>query len=330
MVLQDADADGTIYKCDVTLKLSRKTTVDVIAGRYDVIGYKRGNKPYKKFRDSGMIEVKLLENVMQSEVLDVSADVEQPQPEKEAKKKKGKKIAALRGQDGQPEDDDDDVRFLMEDMMSIVTAGIDDYASGVAFLLISDIIVELEAIPKATQTIGVFMEGPLIDMRALPWELEAKMQANRATNHTIHCADATRVEYDFISVDTTTVAEVVDALIAAVEEPHGALASCSTKFERPMSSGLVVSLVMETLLQAVETGGGVLQSHAPRMRFEGPLIDLRSLPWESQAKLNPSYKFDNAALTSAHVSDASVVSAANMQSEQARVDMCDLTLESEP
>ena len=159
------EAGGTEYKCEVVLKLSRKTTVDLVAGRYDVIGFKRGNKPYKKFRDAGMIELKLADNVIQSEMVDVSADVQQPQPDKAAKdtkKKKGKKSGIVDGDVHKEEDDDgedDDLMSLIDDLVSIVESGNDDYISGVAFLVVSSMIDALAMQLKKTDKGGVFMEG---------------------------------------------------------------------------------------------------------------------------------------------------------------------------
>ena len=288
VVLQEAG--GTEYKCEVVLKLSRKTTVDLVAGRYDVIGFKRGNKPYKKFRDAGMIELKLADNVIQSEMVDVSADVQQPQPDKAAKdtkKKKGKKSGIVDGGVHKEEDDDgedDDLMSLIDDLVSIVESGNDDYISGVAFLVVSSMIDALAMQLKKTDKGGVFMEGPLIDLRSLPWESDGRTRVSGHSDQICY-ADAIRGEYKVISECTTSVAEVIDDLILLTEHSQDSRADDSTSVQRPMSSGVSVSLVMETMLQAVEQEGFALRSQA-RFRFEGPLIDLRSLPWESGARLN--------------------------------------------
>ena len=247
-------ADGA-FKCDVTLKLSRKTAVDIIAGRYDVVGYKRGNKPYKKFRDCGMIELTLKENIIQSELLDVATDVEQPvavQDEK-SKKKAARKSGAAAGhvaeeyreEQDEADDDDDDVSCVLEDMMDLVAAGCDDYAGGIAAQLVSGIIDAIEA---------------------------------RTTGY----ADAMLGEYALVSQSNAAVAAAIDAIIVAVEEQQSLLAG-GGRIERPMSSGVSVSLVMESLLQAVDNAGAALRPRVPRFRLEGPMIDLRSLPWEREA-----------------------------------------------
>ena len=245
-------ADGA-FKCDVTLKLSRKTAVDIIAGRYDVVGYKRGNKPYKKFRDCGMIELTLKENIIQSELLDVATDVEQPvavQDEK-AKKKAARKSGAVAGhvaeedREEQDEADDDDVSCVLEDMLNLVAAGCDDYAGGVAEQLVSGIIHAIEA---RTTGYDVAMLG----------------------------------EYSLVSQSNASVAAAIDAIIVAVEEQQS-LHAGGGRIERPMSSGVSVSLVMESLLQAVDNAGAALRPRVPRFRLEGPMIDLRSLPWEREA-----------------------------------------------
>lgn len=282
------EAGGANYKCEVVLKLSRKTAVDVVAGRYDVVGFKRGSKPYKKFRDSGMIELQLADNIIQSEVVDVSVDVEQPRPEKEAKEaKKRKKATAHDGRDAvKEEDDDDELMALLDDVVSIVALGIDDYTYGIVSQVVSGTIDKLLMQQKHRQSGGVFMEGPLIDLRSLPWEPETKMRVSRVTEQAMCYSDAVQGEYNFISECTIVVAEVIDDLILATERLHELKADKLPRIERPMSSGVSISLVMETLLQAVENGGIALQSQAPRFRFEGPLIDLRSLPWETDALMN--------------------------------------------
>jgi hypothetical protein len=255
------DTDGTVYKCDVTLKLSRKTTVDFIAGRYDVIGHKRGSKPYKKFRDCGMIELKLSENVIQSELVDVATDVEQPRSEQDEKAKKKKSVKkrtaadtatdAIADENEEEDGDNDDVSYLLDDMVSVVAAGGEDYVRGIAALLVSGIMDEIE-------------------------------QRDRGFAQAIGYAAAIRGEYCLVSECNAAVAAVIDAIIDAVDESQG-LYRGYLGIERPMSSGLSVSAVMESLLQAVEHGGVALQSRVPRFRLEGPIVDLRSLPWETEA-----------------------------------------------
>ena len=252
------DTDGTVYKCDVTLKLSRKTSVDFIAGRYDVIGHKRGSKPYKKFRDCGMIELKLSENVIQSELVDVATDVEQPRSEQHEKAKKKKTVKKRTAADtatdaiaDEYEEEDDDVSYLLDDMVSVVAAGGEDYVQGISALLVSGIIDEIE-------------------------------QQDRGFAQAIGYAEAIRGEYCLVSECNAAVAAVIDAIIDAVDESQG-LYRGYLGIERPMSSGLSVSAVMESLLQAVEHGGVALQSRVPRFRLEGPIVDLRSLPWETEA-----------------------------------------------
>jgi hypothetical protein len=328
------DSDGVVYKCNVVLKLSRKTAVDLVAGRYDVIGYKRGNKPYKKFRDSGMIELKLKENIIQSELVDVSADVAQPEPEK-AQKKKGdkKKKHAETKEDGSVEDDDDDdddddLSSLLNDIISIVVAGIDDYTSGIASLLVSGIIDSLSSKAQSAECAGVFMEGPLIDMRSLPWESELRKKMHGNSDRAIPHSDSIQVEYDAISASTCSVAEVVDALIFAVEEPQSFSTDSMSNITRPMSSGVIVTLVVEAILQAVETGGVARQYRAPRIRLEGPLVDMRSLPWDSEDGTKTAKM--KAVLSSEVNSSAQARRSENVQSDRALEDMLDLTLEFEP
>jgi hypothetical protein len=269
VVLQDADADGTVYKCEVILKLSRKTTVDLVAGRYDVIGYKRGNKPYKKFRDSGMIELKLSENIIQSELVDVSTDVAQPQPEKEAKKKKGKKGIAAAGHDGRgSEECDVEISSLLEDVLCIIVAGNSDYTNGIASLLLDNIMVSIDAAlkPSFSKDIGgVFMEGPLVDLRSLPWESKAKTNISSASELTSSNDDANQGGCDAMSDCSCSVAEVSDGFILT------------------MSTGRSLSFVIETSQRGRKTAGIEIRSQSPRFRLEGPLVDLRSLPWETEA-----------------------------------------------
>lgn len=268
-MLQDADADGTVYKCEVVLKLSRKTTVDIVAGRYDVVGYKRGNKPYKKFRDSGMIELKLSENIIQSELVDVSTDVAQPQPEKEAKKKRGKKGIAAGGHDGlDREEVDVEISSLLDDVLCIIVAGNSDYTNGIVSLLLDNIMGSIDTTlqPSCSKEIkGVFMEGPLIDLRSLPWESEAKMNISSASVLTSSNADANQGGCDAMSDCSCSVAEVSDGYILT------------------MSTGRSLSFVIETSQRGIKTAGVESQSQSPRFRLEGPLVDLRSLPWETEA-----------------------------------------------
>lgn len=269
VVLQDADADGTVYKCEVILKLSRKTTVDLVAGRYDVVGYKRGNKPYKKFRDSGMIELKLSENIIQSELVDVSADVAQPQPEKEAKKKKGKKGIAAVGHDGRgSEECDVEISCLLEDVLCIIVAGNSDYTNGIASLLLQNIMDSIDAAlkPSFSKDIGgVFLEGPLVDLRSLPWESKAKTNISSASELTSSYDDANQGGCDAMSDCSCSVAEVSDGFILT------------------MSTGRSLSFVIETSQRGTKTAGIEIRSQSPRFRLEGPLVDLRSLPWETEA-----------------------------------------------
>jgi hypothetical protein len=332
------DADGTVYKCDVVLKLSRKTAVDLVAGRYDVIGYKRGNKPYKKFRDSGMIELKLKENIIQSELVDVSADVAQPEPEKAQKKKRDKKKNhAETKEDGSLENDDDDddddihddLSSLLNDMISIVVAEIDDYTRGIAYLLVSGIIDSLSSKVQAAETAGVFMEGPLIDMRSLPWESEVRKKMHGNSDGVMPYSDSVQMQYDTVSASTCSVAEVVDALIFAVEEPQSFFTDSMLNITRPMSSGVIVTLVVEAILQAVETGGVALQSRAPRIRLEGPLVDMRSLPWDSEDRTNTAMRSKMHVVLSSDV-NSSPQANENVQSDRALEDMLDITLECDP
>ncbi len=271
IVAQDADADGTVYKCEVVLKLSRKTTVDLVAGRYDVVGYKRGNKPYKKFRDSGMIELELRENIIQSELVDVSTDVAQPEPEKEFKKKRVKKGTVAGGHDGFDiqKVDENDIKCLLDDILSIIVAGNSDYTNGIASLLLAVIMDSIDANLQQTKKAvgGVFMEGPLVDLRSLPWESEAKTNIDSVSDLTSRNADANQGGCDAMSDCCCSVAEVSDGFILT------------------MSSGRNLSFVIETSQQGIETEGSELRSHSPRFRLEGPLVDLRSLPWETKVAI---------------------------------------------
>ncbi len=271
-MLQDADADGTVYKCEVILKLSRKTTVDLVAGRYDVIGYKRGNRPYKKFRDSGMIELKLSENIIQSELVDVSTDIAQPQPEKETKKKKGKKGIAAGDHGGlDSEEYDVEISSLLEDVLCIIVSGNSDYTNGIASLLLDYIMDSIDAAlkPLCLKEIGgVFMEGPLVDLRSLPWESKAKMNissTSELSSSNPRNDDANQGGCDAMSDCSCSLAEVSDGFILT------------------MSTGRSLSFVIETSQRGAKTAGTESRSQSPRFRSEGPLVDLRSLPWENVA-----------------------------------------------
>jgi hypothetical protein len=279
IVLQDAD--GTVCKCDVELKLSRKTTVDLVCGRYDVVGYKRGVKPYKKFRDSGMIELILKENIIQSEVLDVTADVEQPAPKKEEQKRrtlaKKAKAAEL---DAARVNSNSDVELLMDDLITLAAGGHCEYTTGIAAILIEGIIDEIEASWNAGGS--VFMEGPLVDLRSLPWEA-AIMAGNppMSPGDRIGKIDSVWLEYDGIRERNTLVAQTIDDIITSLENLQVPQAHQRPRATRPMSSGVCLSLVMETLLQALETEELGARSRNSRFRLDGPLVDLRSLPWET-------------------------------------------------
>jgi hypothetical protein len=325
VVLQEAG--GASYKCEVVLKLSRKTTVDLVAGRYDVIGFKRGNKPYKKFRDAGMIELKLSENIIQSELLDISADVEQPRPEKEAKEAKKRRKGTAHGavvhneEADESADEDDELMSLVDDLVSIVALGYDDYTSGVVSIVVSSTVDQVIMHLKKKETGGVFMEGPLIDLRSLPWESEARMRAARLSEQTICYSDAVQGEYNFISECTIAVAEVIDDLILALEQSHDSAVHKMPSIQRPMSSGVSISFVMETLLQAVENGSNALQSQAPRFRYEGPLIDLRSLPWETDLTTN----FSKLSKIQSTLTEKSGVLEAHVQGERRQAETRDIT-----
>jgi hypothetical protein len=93
--------------------------------------------------------------------------------------------------------------------------------------------------------------------------------------------------YSDVAELNAQVAVVIDSIITNIEEDAIGFHSQN----RPLSSGLSVSLIMESILQSLENGeAAAVQSKAARFRLEGPIIDLRSLPWE----------FETAARTSNH------------------------------
>ena len=76
-------------------------------------------------------------------------------------------MASVEHKEEDDDGEDDDLMSLIDDLVSIVESGNDDYISGVAFLVVSSMIDALAMQLKKTDKGGVFMEGPLIDIMNL-------------------------------------------------------------------------------------------------------------------------------------------------------------------
>ncbi len=112
-------------------------------------------------------------------------------------------------------------------------------------------------------------------------EIQSMIEIIEIVHQMASCVEASEKKgsYSAVAALNAQVAAVIDVMIIIIEGNAPSMSFYSKN--RPLSSGLSVSLVLESILQSVEIGGAVKK--AARIRHEGPIIDLRSLPWELKA-----------------------------------------------
>ena len=114
-------------------------------------------------------------------------------------------------------------------------------------------------------------------------EIQSMIEIIEIVHQMASCVEASEKEgsYSAVAELNAQVAAVIDMMITIIAENAPSMSFYSNN--RPLSSGLSVSLVLESILQSVENGGTVAVQKPARIRLEGPIIDLRSLPWELKA-----------------------------------------------
>jgi hypothetical protein len=313
-------------KPTVICKISKKTEPDTVHLKYEIRGIRKGRYD-PEFIDMGLMVVNLKDDLILKEDVDPDISVEQPaivkpsssgateKPKKERKQRQRIDENCLEYEASDNDEDIDEASIIEQEIQSMIEI-IDIVSQMTSAVEALHLDGEIDAVKIIEQEISLHLDGEIDAVKIIEQEIVSMIEIIDVVRQLASTVEEMHSKTLSVGEINAHLADVNTDSIKECTEQHST-AWQFTQRQMPevensqTSANLSVKAVLDTIISEIEQNSktsmqpmttqesrvqesenGEDQAKKARFLRDGPIVDLRSLPWESQ-----SARFQNATIS---------------------------------